>query len=142
MASVGTYLNFTRRTEEAFLFYRDAFQTEFTGPIARFRDVPQDPSRPIPEADLDLVMNVTLPLTGGHLLMGTDAPESMGFSLDAGNNIHIVLNPDTREEADRLFAALADGGTIHVPMSDMFWGAYWGSLVDRFGVPWMINVAR
>jgi PhnB protein len=141
MASVATYLNFPGTTGEAFAFYKDVFGTEYVGHVLRYRDVPQDPSRPIAAADLDLVMNVTLPITGGHLMMETDAPESMGFSLVAGNNVHIVLNPDTREEGDRLYAALSAGGQAHMPMAEMFWGAYWGSLVDRFGMQWMINVA-
>jgi PhnB protein len=58
-----------------------------------------------------------------------------------GNNVHINLEPDTREEADCLFAALAEGGRVEQPMQDMFWGAYFGSLADRFGVHWMINVS-
>jgi PhnB protein len=93
------------------------------------------------EADKNLVMNVQLPILGGHVLMGTDAPESMGFTLRQGNNVSICLQPDTRAEADRLYAALADGGSSDMPLQDMFWGDYFGSLVDKFGIHWMINCA-
>lgn len=89
--------------------------------------------------DKRLVMNVQLPILGGHLLMGTDAPESMGFQLNQGNNVYICLDPDTRTEADRLFAALSAGGKVEEPLQEAFWGDYFGSLVDRFGVKWMIN---
>jgi PhnB protein len=84
-------------------------------------------------------MHVELAITGGHVLMGTDAPESMGFQVNKGNNVYINLEPDTRAEANRLFAALSAGGKVGQPMQEMFWGAYWGSFTDQFGVQWMIN---
>jgi len=140
MARVSTYLNFSRHTEEAFVFYRKVFGTEFTGPIHRFADIPPAPDQPpMAEADKHLVMHVELPILGGHILMGTDAPESMGFKLAIGNNSYINLEPDSRAEADRLFEALSAGGKVEMPMQDMFWGAYFGSFADRFGVNWMIN---
>lgn len=140
MARVSTYLNFPRSTEQAFLFYRMVFRTEFTAPIARFKDIPPDPGQPpLAESDKELVMHVELPILAGHALMGTDAPESMGFTVTPGNNVYINLEPDTRAETERLFAALADGGTVEMPLQDMFWGGYFGSLVDRFGIRWMFN---
>lgn len=140
MARVSTYLNFARNTEEAFLFYRSVFQTDFAGPIVRFKDAPPCPGQPpLAAADAQLVMHVALPILGGHVLMGTDSPESMRFRLTFGNNTYLNLEPDSRAEADRLFAALSAGGTVEMPMQDMFWGAYWGSCRDRFGVQWMIN---
>jgi PhnB protein len=75
------------------------------------------------------------------VLMGTDAPESMGFTVKAGNNMHINLEPDTRAEAERLFKGLSVGGTVDMPLQDMFWGAYYGSFTDRFGIHWMVNCA-
>lgn len=93
------------------------------------------------EADKHLVMHVELPILGGHILMGTDAPESMGFNVIVGNNVHINLEPDTRADADRLFTALADGGKTDMPLQEMFWGAYFGSCTDRYGIHWMVNCA-
>lgn len=140
MARVSTYLNFPRTTEEAFTFYRSVFGTEFLGPVARFKEVPPQPGQPpLPEADKNLIMHVELPILAGHVLMGTDAPESMGFRVKPGNNVYIMLEPDTRAEADRLFAALAAGGAVETPLQEMFWGGYYGSLADRFGVQWMFN---
>jgi PhnB protein len=142
MASVSTYLIFHRSTEEAFRFYRTVFSSEFSRPIARFRDVPPQPDQPpMAPGDLDLVMHVSLPILGGHVLMGSDAPESCGFTVSAGNNWNINLEPDTRPETDRLFAALAQGGKIEMPLQEMFWGDYFGSLQDRFGTRWMFNCA-
>lgn len=73
------------------------------------------------DEDRNLIMHIALPILGGHMLMGTDAPASMGFAVHPGNNVHISLHPDTRSEADRLFCALAEGGMVTMPLTDMFW---------------------
>ncbi|MBK6966655.1 MAG: VOC family protein [Bacteroidales bacterium] len=144
MASVSTYLNFGRNTEEAFKFYKSVFGTEFLGEgFMRFSDIPPSESMPpLPEADKNLVMHVSLPILGGHVIMGTDAPESMGFKLNSGNNVYLNLEPDTRKETERLFKALSEGGKIEQELQDMFWGDYYGSFRDKFGVQWMFNCAE
>ena len=140
MAKVSVYLNFNRTTEAAFLFYKEVFQTEFVGEMARMSDAPpQEGMLPLSEADKDLVMHVALPLMGDFVLMGTDATDSMGFTLVQGNNAYINLEPDTRAETERLFAALSEGGVIEMPLQEMFWGDYFGSFKDKFGTCWMIN---
>lgn len=142
MARVSTYLNFNGNTEQAFLFYRSVFGGDFSGPIHRFKDTPATPGQPpMPTDTENMVMHVELKLLGDHVLMGTDAPESIGFKVLAGNNVHLNLEPDTRAEAERLFSALAVGGMIDMPLQDMFWGAYFGSLTDQFGIHWMVNCA-
>jgi len=140
MASTSTYINFTRNTEEAFNFYKTVFGTDFIGPIARFGDIPpQEGMPPMTEADKSLVMHIELPIVGGHKLMGTDAPESMGFKVNFGNNVHINLQPDTREETKRLFEKLSTNGTVTMELQDMFWGDYFGSCTVKYGVQWMVN---
>ena len=140
MARVSTYLNFAGNTEAAFNFYRTVFGGDFTGPIHRFGDMPASPDQPpINDADKNLVMHVELPLLGDHSLMGTDALESMGCKVIQGNNVQISLLPDTRADTERLFNALAVNATIETPLQDMFWGAYYGSLTDQFGIRWMVN---
>ena len=84
-------------------------------------------------------MHVELPITGGHVLMGTDAPEQMGFHVSFGNNVYINLEPDSREETRRLFIALSGGGKVEMELQDMFWGDYFGSCTDKYGVHWMVN---
>ena len=142
MARTSSYLNFPRHTEEAFLFYQSVFGGEFiNGGISRFGDIPPMEGGPeMSESDKNLVMHIELAITGGHILMGTDAPETMGFTVNMGNNMHLNLEPDTREEAKRLFDALSDGGTVTMDLQDAFWGAYYGSCIDKFGVQWMFNV--
>jgi PhnB protein len=141
MAKTGTYLNFSRNTEEVFNFYKSVFGGDFVdGKINRFGEIPpMDGMPPIREEDKNLVMHVSLPILGGHILMGTDAPESMGFNVIKGNNVYISLHPDSRSEADNLFAKLSAGGVVEMPMADMFWGDYYGSLTDQFGIKWMVN---
>ena len=140
MARVSTYLNFNGNTEQAFEFYRAVFGGEFCGPVLRFDDAPPSPGQPpMSDADKQGVMHIELRILGGHMLMGTDAPECMGLPLVQGNNVHINLEPDTRAETDRLFQALSEGGSVQMPLQEMFWGGYFASFTDRFGTHWMLN---
>lgn len=143
MSKISTYLNFPGTTEEAFNFYKSVFGGEFIGGIHRFGEVPPAPGvPPISEADKNLVMHVALEIFDGYLIMGTDAPESMGFKLNAGNNVYINIEPDTREEADKIFNAMSVQGKIEMPMQEVFWGAYYGAFKDKYGVQWMVNCAN
>jgi len=143
MARVSTYLNFRRETEEAFNFYKSVFGGEFTEGITRFSDIPASESIvPILDSDRNLVMHVALPILGGHVLMGTDAPESMGFWITTGSNVYINLQPDTRTETNRLFSALSDGGKIDMELQDMFWGDYYGTCTDKYGIRWMFTCSE
>jgi PhnB protein len=143
MARVSTYLNFARNTEEVFNFYKTVFGSDFIGEISRFGDIPpSDDMPPLPEDVKNLVMHIALPILGGHVLMGTDAPESMGFKVTPGNNVYINLEPDTREETKRLFKALSDGGKIGMELQDMFWGDFYGSCTDKYGIQWMFNCSE
>jgi PhnB protein len=140
MARVSTYLNFDGNAAEALEFYRKAFGTDYTSPVMRMGDVPPDPNGPtLGEAEKQLVMHAELPILAGHVLMATDIVESMGQQLKIGNNTTINLEPDTLEETQRLYDLLSDGGTDCAPLADMFWGATWGTCLDRFGVRWMFN---
>jgi PhnB protein len=142
MARVSTYLNFMGKTEEAFRFYQSVFGTELSVPFLRLGDTPADPSGPqLSAAEQQLIMHVELPILAGHVLMGTDMVESMGHQLRTGNNVTINLEVDTRDEADRLYKLLSDGGTDGSGMQEMFWG-YWGSCCDKYGVRWMVNVGE
>ena len=144
MASVNVYLNFPGNTEEAFLFYKSVFGTEFyRDGIMRFKDVPpMEGMPPMPEGVENMVMHVGLPILGGYILMGSDAPEQMGFKITMGNNFYVSLQPDTREETRKLFKALSEGGVVEQELQDMFWGDYYGAFTDKFGIKWMFNCAE
>lgn len=141
MASVGTYLNFSNKTEEAFNFYKSVFGGEFAGDgIMRFGSMPpQEGMPPLSEEDAQLVLHVGLPILGGYMLMGSDAPESMGYKVVMGTNSYICLSPDSRAETKTLFDALSAGGEVEMEPQEMFWGSYFGSCIDKFGVKWMFD---
>lgn len=141
MSRVSTYLNFMGRTEEAFGFYARVFGTEITGPIARMGEMAGGPGQPeLTDAERQLVMHIELPILADHVLMGTDMLESLGHELRVGNNVTINLEPDSRQETYRLYAALAEGGSESTGMQEVPWG-YWGCTLDRYGVRWMFNFA-
>lgn len=144
MASVSTYLNFNRNTEEAFNYYKSVFGGEFFGQgIMRMGDMPpQEGMPPVAEEDKNLVVHVELKILGTHNIMGTDVTESMGVKLNKGNNVSINLQPDTREETKKLFDALSKGGQVTMELQDMFWGDYYGSCTDKFGIQWMFNCSE
>ena len=138
MAKVSVYLSFTDSTEKAFAFYKTVFGTEYVAEPSRYGDMPQMEGMPEPSAEFKrLILNVQLPIMDGTLLMGSDIPAEMG-NLIAGNNVQICLHPDSREEADRLYGALAEGGEARMPLQDQFWGDYYGELTDKFGIQWLV----
>ncbi len=136
MATINPYLNFNGNTEEAFIFYKSVFGGEFTA-LQRFKDTPEGNN--LSENDRDKIMHVALPIGQGTLLMATDALESMGQALTAGNNFYISLDMESKEEAMRLFDGLSAGGKIEMPLADSFWGSYFGMFADKFGIRWMVN---
>ncbi len=135
MSRVSTYLNFQGKSEEAFIFYSKIFGTEVEG-LTRFGDAPEMP--PMADDDKQKVLHVELPILAGHRLMATDMLESMGQQLRVGNNTTICVEPDSKEEADRLYDALSVGGDEGSGMQQMFFG-YWGSCLDQYGIRWMFN---
>ena len=138
MARVNTYLNFQGQTEEAFTFYAKTFGTEVTM-LSRYSDMPAAGPGELTPAEQAMVLHAELPITGGHLLMATDMLRSMGQETRIGNNTTLCLDVDSKEEADRLYGALSVEGSEGSPMADMPWGAYWGVILDRYGIRWMIN---
>ena len=137
----STYLNFPGNTEEAFNFYKSIFGGEFSGKgMQRFSEVPATEGHPpIPDTIKKMILHVELPIIGGHIIMATDAPKEMGFDLVQGGNMHINLEPTSRAETKRLFDALSEGGTVSMPLEDMFFGAYFGECKDKFGINWMFT---
>ena len=137
--TINPYLNFPGTTEAAFNFYKCVFGGEFAV-LQRFKDSPGS-EKMSPELK-EQIMHVSLPVAPGYILMATDAPAEMGFSLKEGNNYYIAISPDSKEEATRLYNGLSAGGKIEMELQDTFWGAYYGSFTDRFGIGWMVNYAK
>ena len=137
----STYLNFPGNTEEAFNFYKSVFGGEFSGKgIQRFGDIPASAGHPPVQDNIKkMILHVELTIIGGHVIMATDAPKEMGFTLATGNNMHINLEPETRDETKRLFDALSSGGKVTMDLQDMFFGAYFGECTDKYGINWMFT---
>jgi PhnB protein len=140
MATINPYIHFNGGAEEAFNFYKSIFGGEFAE-VMRYKDVSQAEGcegMQVAESDLEKIMHIALPLGNGDVLMANDVLESMG-QLSEINNFSLAVNAESREEADRFFAGLSEGGKVEMPLADAFWGAYFGMTHDKFGIRWMIN---
>jgi PhnB protein len=135
---VNPYLNFDGNAEEAIRFYQSVFGGELF--VQKMSEAPGTES--LSDEEKNRVMHVAIPIGDGQFLMASDIIPSAGHVLNMGNNNYISVTTDSREEADRLFNGLSAGGKIEMPMADMFWGDYFGSFVDKFGVCWMISFAN
>jgi PhnB protein len=135
MANINPYLNFPGNTEEAFNFYKSVFGGDFLV-IQRFGETPFGGK--MAENERGKIMHIALP-TGKGMIMATDALESMGQTVNPGNNTHLAIEADSKEEADKLFSGLSAGGKVTMPLEDAFWGAYFGMFNDKFGISWMVN---
>lgn len=137
MAAVNPYLIFNGDCEAAFLLYKSVFGGEFPY-IGRFGEMPPAEGQPeLPENEKNRIMHVSLPI-GETILMGSDTNSQAG-DVKMGENVSISINAENRAEADRLFNGLSVEGVIKMPMTDTFWGAYFGMFVDKFGIHWMVN---
>ncbi|EMR04767.1 VOC family protein [Cesiribacter andamanensis] len=136
MVTVQPYLNFKGTTEAAFTFYKSVFGGEFIA-MQRFKDTPEGAR--LPAHEQDKIMHAALAIGKNTVLMATDALESAGHQVQEGTNFHLSLQVESEQEADALFAALAEGGKVNMPLQSTFWGDYFGMLQDRFGIQWMIS---
>lgn len=136
MAAVNPYLSFNGNCEAAFNFYKDVFGGEFTY-LGRLKDKPTE--QPIPDAEKEKIIHMSLPIGGGTILMGSDTSEIFGVTTKFGDNISLSVNTDSEQEAHRIFDQLSVDGNIIVPLEKAFWGSLYGYFTDKFGVLWMIN---
>lgn len=137
MATTNTYLNFNGNCEEAFSFYKSVFGGEFSY-LGRFAEMPESEDYKVSEEDKNKIMHISLPI-GISTLMGSDVGGEWAPTFLQGNNFSISITADSKEEADRLFKELADGGQITMPLESTFWGDYFGMLTDKFGINWMLS---
>ncbi len=133
--TLSIYLNFGGNCREVFEFYRSVFGGEFEI-LQTFGDGPGDMD--VPEDELDDIMHVSFRI-GSSVLMGSDMPSGFGPPVQMGNNFSISYTTESKEQTDDLFAKISEGGTVSMPPADMFWGSYFGSCTDKFGVNWQFN---
>lgn len=142
MTNINPYLNFDGNAEEAMNFYKGVFGGDLMGPAMRWGEAPGcgEGEFKLADGDKNKVMHMALPISDGNVIMASDLITGMEPGLNVGNNVTIAVGPNSREEADRIFSGLSEGGEVRMPMMDAFWGGYFGSFVDRFGINWLINV--
>lgn len=137
MTSINPYLTFKGNCEEAFNHYKSVFGGEFTY-LGRFGEMPPQEGKSMPEEDANKIMHVSLPI-GSNQLMGSDTGGEWAAHTIIGNNYSVSVSTDTKEDADRIFNGLAEGGNVTMPMADTFWGDYFGMCTDKFGINWMMS---
>lgn len=139
MTTANIYLNFNGNCFEAFTFYKSVLGGEFPY-VGRYKEIPQkEGCDPMPAEMGELIMHISLPVSKETTIMGSDVGGDWAPKFVQGNNFTISLNTDSKEEADRLFTGLSEGGQIVMPMENTFWGDYFGMFTDKFGVNWMIS---
>lgn len=136
MPQINPYINFNGNAEEAFNFYKSVFGGEFLR-ISRFADL-ASPEFPVSEKEANKIMHIALPI-GKNILMGNDVPEILGQVNENENRSKISVNVDSREEADRIFNALSEGGAVEFPIANSPWGSYFGMFRDKYGIEWMVD---
>jgi PhnB protein len=136
MALINPHINFNGNAEEAFTFYKSVFGGDFAK-VMRFKDL-SSPGFPIPEHEANKIMHIALPI-GNNVLMGNDIPEMMGQVSETENRSKISISAASRDEAEKLFNGLSEGGQIEMPMEDSPWGSYFGMFRDKYGIEWMVD---
>ena len=136
MATINPYINFNGNAEEAFTFYKSVFGGEFLK-ITRFKDL-SNPEFQVAENDANKIMYIALPI-GQNILIANDVPESMGPVNESENRSKISITAESKEEADKLFNGLSEGGTIEMPIADAPWGPYFGMFRDKYGIEWTVE---
>ena len=139
MTTINPYITFTGNCEAAFTYYKTVFGGEYSY-IGRFNGMPPQEGAPAMSAeDGEKIMHVSLPISKETILMGSDSVGEWCAKIVTGNNFSVSITTDSQAEADRLFTALSADGQATMPMSQTFWGSYFGMLTDKFGISWMIS---
>ena len=139
MTTINVYLTFNGNCEEAFNFYKSVFGGDFPY-IGRYKDMPPNEDGEKPSAaEGEKIMHVSLPISKETMLMGSDTGGEWASNYSQGNNFSISINTDRKDEADRLFNGLSQGGNVTMPMNKTFWGDYFGMFTDKFGINWMVS---
>jgi len=139
MATVNFYLTFDGNCKSVFEFYRSVLGGEFDY-IGTFGEMSSSEGMEVSEADKDRIMHVSLPISKETRLMGSDTSETHGPAFIKGNNFSISFNVDSKDEADRVFQGLSDGGEVTMPMQKTFWSDYFGMFTDKYGINWMVSM--
>lgn len=140
MAAINPHIHFNGNAEEAFTFYKSVFGGEFAK-MMRYKDI-SSAEYPIPENDANRIMHIALPIGKTNFLLGSDVMQMMGQVTENDNRNTISISAESREEADKLFNGLSEGGKVEMPMMDGPLGSYFGMFADKYGVQWMVDFTQ
>lgn len=132
---LNPYLGFRDNAREAMEFYHSVFGGELAISTFGEMNASEDP------AESEKVMHSQLDTTSGYTLMGADTPNSMGFSETSNHSVSLSGDASAQAELTGYFEGLSQGGTVAMPLDKAPWGDYFGMVVDRFGVQWLVNIA-
>lgn len=135
MANIQPYLIFNGNCEEAVKFYCSVFGGEIQF-STRYKDMPKDSGMDLPANWSEKILHLNFLIRGEQLMASDSHP---GSEMKSGNNIQLCVNYDKKTSMDDAFNKLAQGGKITMPLSNTFWGARFGMMVDRYGNSWMFN---
>jgi|SRR5690606_27307442 len=141
MTVINPYLTFQGNCEEAFNYYKEVFGGEFSY-MGRFSEMPPQEGVTLSEEDGNKIMHMSLPISKETILMGSDSGGEWAPQMIVGNNISLSITAESKEDADRFFNMLSDGGKVTMPMDQTFWGDYFGMCTDKFGINWMVSLGE
>lgn len=138
--SAIVYLNFDGIAEKAIEFYSEALNANEVKKV-KFKDFPQDPNYPLPENELNMIMESSVEFAGGKIMMSDILPSMKAVTgeLVKGNNVFISVVMDDKQKLEEYFNHLSVGGHVVMPLSNTPWSSCFGMLVDQFGVAWKFN---
>jgi len=137
MRALNPWINFNGNAEEAFTFYKSVFGGEF-GKIIRYKDLSNSEFQ-VDEIEANKIMTITLPIGKHNVLIANDVPEFMGGVSENENRSKILISAESREEADKIFSGLSEGGSIEGVIGDSPWGTYAGMFRDKYGIEWIVE---
>jgi len=132
MKAINPYIGFNGKCREAMTFYNECLGGEL-----ELQDMVASPSEQFKHKGKDKILHSSLTIDGVQILMGSDMTDQDGYT--KGNNIALALSCGSEAEIYALFDKLGKGGRVAVPLKEEFWGAIFGTLVDQFGLKWMLN---
>ena len=137
MATINPHINFNGNAEEAFTFYKSVLGGEFSK-IVRFKELAAS-GFPVAPHEENKIIHIALTISESNTLRGNDVPEILGRTNENENRSKIYLTTESKEEADKIFYGLSEGGEIEGPIGESPWGTYFGCFRDKYGIEWIVE---
>jgi PhnB protein len=135
--AIDIFINFKGNCRDAVEFYAEAFKTD-KAQIMTYGDTPPQPGEEFPlfEEVKNLIMHASLNINGSTVMFQDVLPD---MPITIGNNINLTLAMNNIDEINSIFSKLKEGGTVYMDLQETFWSKCYGSVLDKFGIPWQFN---